>query len=49
LHSSAVRPRRVVYGHAWQKPGRHRITIRVSGTAGHPRVDVDGFIVVDGP
>ena len=40
-------PRRAVFTYAWKKVGRHRITVRVSGTAGHSRVDVDGFAVVD--
>ena len=47
LYSSALLPRRAVFTYAWSSAGRHRITIRVSGTAGHPRVDVDGFAVVD--
>jgi len=36
-----------MFTYAWSSAGTHRITIRVSGTAGHPRVDVDGFAVVD--
>ena len=47
LYSSTLLPRRAVFTYAWSSAGRHRITIRVSGTAGHPRVDVDGFAVVD--
>jgi hypothetical protein len=47
LHSSTLLPRRAVFTYAWSSASRHRITIRVSGTAGHPRVDVDGFAVVD--
>ena len=47
LYSRTVRTRRAVYTYSWATAGRHRITIRVSGTAGHPRVDVDGFAVVD--
>ena len=47
LNSSTVLPRRVMFTYAWSSAGTHRITIRVSGTAGHPRVDVDGFAVVD--
>ena len=47
LYSRTVQPRRAVYTHSWATAGRHRITIRVSGTAGHPRVDVDGFAVID--
>jgi hypothetical protein len=48
LRSSTGLPRRLVFTHAWSTLGRHKITIRVSGTAGHPRVDVDAFAVVDG-
>jgi len=47
LNSSTVQTRRAVYTFVWATAGRHRITIRVSGTAGHPRVDVDGFAVAD--
>ena len=47
LHSTTLQPRRVVYTYAWNGVGRHRITIRVSGTERHPRVDVDGLAVVD--
>jgi hypothetical protein len=34
----------VLFTRNWAVVGNHRITIRVSGTAGHPRVDVDGFL-----
>ena len=47
LYSGTVQTRRAVYTYSWATAGRHRITIRVSGTAGHARVDVDGFVVVD--
>jgi hypothetical protein len=47
LYSRTVQTQRAVYTYSWATAGRHRITIRVSGTAGHPRVDVDGFAVVD--
>ena len=47
LKSSTLLPRRAVFTYAWSSAGRHRITIRVLGTAGHPRVDVDEFAVVD--
>ena len=44
LRSSTLLPRQLVFTRAWAKVGRHRLTIRVSGTG---RVDVDGFAVVD--
>ncbi len=46
LYSRTLQTQRAVYTYSWATAGRHRITIRVSGTAGHPRVDVDGFAVV---
>ncbi len=47
LRSSVTQPRRVVFSYTWSAIGRHTITIRVAGTAGHPWVNVDGFAVVD--
>ena len=47
LHATTSQPRRVVFSHAFATTGTHRVAIRVVGTAGHPRVDVDGFAVVD--
>ncbi len=44
LRSSTLLPRRLVFTHAWTTVGRHRITVRVSGTG---RVDIDGFALVD--
>jgi hypothetical protein len=46
LYASSTTPRRVVYGFSWSSAGAHKIQIRVIGTAGHPRVDIDAFIVV---
>ena len=43
LHADTVRFRKEVFVSAWMPSGSHRISVRVSGTAGHPRVDVDGF------
>ena len=47
-HSTTGQYRRAVFTYSWGSVGKHRITIRVLGTAGHPRVSVDGFAVVDG-
>ncbi len=44
LHASSPQFRQVLFTRNWAVVGNHRITIRVSGTAGHPRVDVDGFL-----
>jgi hypothetical protein len=47
LHGTGTALRRVVWTRTWKSVATHRVTIRVSGTAGHPRVDVDGFAIVD--
>ena len=47
LHSSTVHFRKAVFVSAWLANDSHRIGVRVSGTAGHPRVDVDGFVIVE--
>ena len=38
--------RRDVYAFAWPTAGNHNIKVVVVGTAGHPRVDVDAFVVL---
>lgn len=38
--------RQVVYGVQWPVAGTHTIRIKVVGTAGHPRVDIDGILVL---
>jgi hypothetical protein len=45
LHGPAS-PRRIVYTRTFGSVGTHRLTVRVVGTSGHPRVDVDAFLVV---
>jgi hypothetical protein len=37
----------MVFVSAWMSSDSHRIRVRVSGTAGHPRVDLDGFVIVE--
>jgi hypothetical protein len=37
-------PRRLVFVRSWPTAGRHTITIRVNGTKGHPRVDLDAIV-----
>ena len=46
LWSATTQTRRVVYIGAWPSVGRHKITIRVTGTARHPWVDIDGFATI---
>jgi hypothetical protein len=48
LHSSTVQPRKAVFTYAFSSIAKHTIKIRVLGTAGHPRIAIDGFAVVDG-
>jgi subtilisin len=45
LRSSSRHARRVVYSRAWLDPGTHTIQLKVAGTTGRARVDVDAFIV----
>ena len=39
--------RQIVFSKTFKKSGAHTPTITVSGTAGHPRVDVDAFPLID--
>ncbi len=48
-YRSRTAHRQVLYAARWPASGPHTITIRVAGTAGHPRIVVDGFTVVDPP
>ena len=45
-YSATTRYRQVVYQFSWATPGTHKIKIVVSGTAHHPRVDLDAFVVL---
>ena len=38
--------RTVIYQYTWPSAGTHSMKIYVLGTAGHPRVDVDAFLVL---
>jgi hypothetical protein len=38
--------RRLVYSHNWTASASHTITITCLATAGRPRIDLDGFVVV---
>ena len=37
--------RQVVFSMAWSRSATRTVVIQVSGTAGHPKVGVDGFLV----
>ena len=45
-YSTTTKYRQLVFQYAWTTPGTHKIKIYVVGTSGHPRVDVDGFVVL---
>lgn len=38
---------RLVFASSWSVPGSHTIVVRVQGTPGRPRVDADGFLVLE--
>jgi hypothetical protein len=44
LKATSTRYERLVWARTWTTSGTHTVTIRVLGTAGRPRVDVDGFV-----
>jgi subtilisin family serine protease len=46
LRSSSTASRIVVFAAAWSANAAHTLKVVVAGTAGHPRVDLDGFAVV---
>lgn len=45
LHRPAFRPSLPLFRHAWTEAGRHWIMVEVVGTAGHPNVTIDAFVV----
>ena len=45
LHSVTIRPRRVLFSAGWAASGHHEIRIRIVGSPGHQRVDIDAFLV----
>jgi hypothetical protein len=45
LRTASTSHRRVLFSKSWSTSATRTITIRVSGTSGHPCVDVDAFVV----
>ncbi len=45
LYNATQQGQRVVWGGTWATAAARTITIKVLGTSGRPRVDVDGFVV----
>jgi hypothetical protein len=46
LYYKKERLRRAVFSKSWATSGTHTIEVRVLGTAGRPRVDVDAFLTI---
>ena len=46
LHAATVSGRRIVFARSWPDAGRHRVRVEVVGTAWHPYVNVDAFVVM---
>jgi hypothetical protein len=46
LYSRTTTSRQLMFVRSWSTPGTHTMTIKVVGTPGHSRVDVDGFITI---
>jgi hypothetical protein len=46
LYSPVTRTKRIVARLTWTSLNFRTITIRVVGTAGHPRVDLDAILVL---
>jgi hypothetical protein len=44
LRAATNANRRILYTAAWSTAKSRTVTIRISGTAGHPRGDVDALI-----
>jgi hypothetical protein len=43
--SSSSAARLMLFSKTWSRSGRHTLEIRAVGTSGHPRVDIDAFVV----
>jgi len=46
LYRRTTSPRRIAWSRSWSSTGTHTVVIRVLGTGGRPKVDVDGFAVL---
>jgi hypothetical protein len=47
LYSPTYQSQRVVWAGTWSTSASRKLTIRVSGTSGRPRVDVDAFVTAN--
>jgi hypothetical protein len=48
-YSTSTTVRQMVFTRSWSKIGRHTVKIVADGTPGHPRVDIDAFVVLASP
>jgi hypothetical protein len=46
LHRTSWAPRVVVAGRSWSVYRSHAVKLVVAGTIGHPRFDIDAFVVL---
>ena len=46
LHRASAQSQVVVFARSWPTKAAHTVKLVVVGTAGHPRVDVDAFVVI---
>jgi hypothetical protein len=46
LESASYANKRVVWAQNWETAGKHTVTIKVLGTAGRPRVDLDALLTL---
>jgi hypothetical protein len=46
LYRSTSQSRVVLFSRAWSTVATHTVRVVVLGTAGRPRVDIDGFAIV---
>lgn len=45
LYDKAYKNQRVVWSKTWSTRAKHTVTVKVMGTSGRPRVEIDGFVV----
>ncbi len=45
-YAATMTPHTTVFGWYWSQSGSHTISLRVAGTSGRPRVDIDAFAVL---
>jgi hypothetical protein len=46
LYATATKTRQLIYAVGWGSSAVHTISIRIVGTSGHPRIDLDGFTIL---